>query len=369
MANWSKNQYRGNLGELDVTREFLHMGCAVNSLTASDAGWDLHVQVPEEVHPHEDLPTTWSLSGRTAHIQVKYTTKGAIPVNLSTLRGWVVGSKIGVPTFLFVVFESEGTSLIKYAPPWLLEERQASKQAEASIVDTEVTTPEPSEADAEECAPEDEIDLDSKVKKKSEPTRSFSLKNTLEWGPDQFGYLLQLWTRYPGFMLKAKIDSWKPGGNVALEAEKLVAKICWAWAWAHREPSSTDDEALHKMMMIALQAAKELEPQSQHHDVTANRLINYIEDARNALIVNLEEQRDKASAAGRIMEASNYESRISRKPWPQIEFATTYAISTDEEGALNEGLALVRDIAAYAQHLDSEPEDTDFNEPLFTETT
>lgn len=359
MANWSRNQYRGNLGELEVARQFLHMGCAVNSLTASDAGWDLHIQIPEAAQLYKALPETWPLSGRTVHVQVKYTSSKSIAVYLDTLRGWVVGSKIGVPTFLVVLFESDSALTFKFAPPWKLEEKCESKPNhraadEAEAQEPELAAEEPSETVEDEVLvpdfPGDSPKTEVK-KKKVRPTRTFSAASTLDWDTDKFGRLLQLWSKYPGFMFKAKIDTWTFDGLAIRRAEFLVAKICWAWAWAHREPSSTDDDALNKMLYIALPAAKILQPDSIDNLPMAECLMEHIRDGQRALIEHLEQKRDAAAALNDVREAQLIQTQIDRNPWPQIDFATTYATSTGEGQAFNEALALAADIVEYARYL------------------
>lgn len=353
MASWSRNQYRGNLSELDVTGKFLHMGCAVNSLAASDAGWDLHIQVPEEAHRYAELPETWALSGRTAHVQVKYTSTDSVSVDLNTLRGWVVGSKIGVPTFLIVIFESDSDTVFRYVPPWRLNERLESKKENLGVAASVEEAPEmPDDQPVLDAETADHVRTDDR-KKKSSPTRTFSIANTLEWKAKQFAQLLQLWTKHPGFMFKAKIDCWPIDGHASERAESLVAKLCWAWAWAHREPSATDDEALEKMMIIALPAAKSLHPAVEDHLPIATRLIEHVRHAQAALIEHLEKKRIAAAAEGLIMDAERYQRQIDRKPWPEVEFATTYATSTGEGRALKEGLDLAADMATYAHYLDS----------------
>ncbi|BCW48097.1 hypothetical protein StoSoilB13_04390 [Arthrobacter sp. StoSoilB13] len=80
------------------------MGASVNSLTSSDYGLDSHVQLPLVPQKFGRLESEWALSGRTAHVQVKNMTKGGSPsVEDSSVEGWVSGSKVGSPTFFFVI--------------------------------------------------------------------------------------------------------------------------------------------------------------------------------------------------------------------------------------------------------------------------
>jgi hypothetical protein len=88
------------------------MGASVNSLTASDYGWDLHLHVPEEemyfspTAPPED---SWVLSGRTAHVQVKRRSGSSSWPSLATetVRGWLTGTSTGTPTFVFIVDDTD----------------------------------------------------------------------------------------------------------------------------------------------------------------------------------------------------------------------------------------------------------------------
>lgn len=353
MASWSRNQYRGNLGELEVARNFLNLGCVVNSLAASDAGWDLHIQVPEVAQTFAQLPESWRLSGRTAHVQVKQTSTDSVSINLDTLRGWVIGSKIGVPTFLVLVFEAKETLELKFVPPWLLDEKTGGNMNDATITEFvdegAVSADDKPVTDAEA----DEIPRDKDCKKKGKPKRSFTKTSALGWDAETFGPLLQLWTKYPGFMFKAKMDLWTSDGLAMQKAEHLIAKICWAWAWAHREPSATDEDAFSKMMYIALPAAKTLEPNSSNNQPLAERLMEHVRHWQSSLIEYLTDKRNAAAAEGRLREAGLHQSQIDKSPWPQIEFATTYATSAAEGEAFAEALDLASDIAAYARYLDS----------------
>ncbi|MEE2571087.1 hypothetical protein V1638_17085 [Pseudarthrobacter sp. J64] len=97
-------QHNGAMGEAEALKDFLQMGASVNSLTSSDYGLDLHLQLPLVPQKFGRLESEWALSGRTAHVQVKNMTKGGSPsVEDSSVEGWVSGSKVGSPTFVFVI--------------------------------------------------------------------------------------------------------------------------------------------------------------------------------------------------------------------------------------------------------------------------
>lgn len=90
--------------------ELLETGAAINSLSSSDTGWDLHLHMPEE--PLAFLPEMilsqakrgWKLGGRIVHVQVKSMKLSGYPsLNRGTVDGWIAGSKVGVPTFVLML--------------------------------------------------------------------------------------------------------------------------------------------------------------------------------------------------------------------------------------------------------------------------
>lgn len=123
MAKMGWNQYVGAIGEAEALRDLLHTGAAVNGLTASDSGWDIHLHLPEQPQNLYGLTAAeagrknWRLSGRAAHVQVKHSSKpDSWPkVNIGTARGWVTGSQSGTPTFLLVGQSDESSE----KPNWL----------------------------------------------------------------------------------------------------------------------------------------------------------------------------------------------------------------------------------------------------------
>lgn len=101
MAKRSGSNVTGDLWELKVTELLLEHGVAINVLTASDTGWDLHCHVPAGLFLRSSTAghASWSLSGRSTHVQVKSAPTDLLSVG--TVRGWVSGTASGVPTFLF----------------------------------------------------------------------------------------------------------------------------------------------------------------------------------------------------------------------------------------------------------------------------
>lgn len=69
MATRTLVKHNCDIGEAKVLMDFLLMGAAVNSLTDSDYGLDLHVQVPLSPQEHNQLTSSgscldvWHISG------------------------------------------------------------------------------------------------------------------------------------------------------------------------------------------------------------------------------------------------------------------------------------------------------------------
>ncbi|CAM4034724.1 hypothetical protein TSST111916_19070 [Tsukamurella strandjordii] len=101
MAKRTGSNVVGDLRELEVTGLLLEHGLAINALTSSDTGWDLHCHVPDDLIYNASLAGTqsWTLSGHTAHIQVKAANRDKL--RLGTVQGWITGTASGVPTFMF----------------------------------------------------------------------------------------------------------------------------------------------------------------------------------------------------------------------------------------------------------------------------
>jgi len=79
MAKRTYAQLKGDQGELEAATLLLDTGGAINNLTSSDYGWDLHLQLPDDpfvwssaVWQHR---SGWLLSARTVHVQVKNATR------------------------------------------------------------------------------------------------------------------------------------------------------------------------------------------------------------------------------------------------------------------------------------------------------
>lgn len=124
MAKNDRNNQKGMLGELAVARSFIEHGCAVNFLTFMDVGMDLHVHMPADLKVPESEDTSWFMSGRTAHVQVKSTTSKRLPaINIKTAQAWNLGASTGTPTLLVaVVVNKEGTeSELRFFDPLMVD--------------------------------------------------------------------------------------------------------------------------------------------------------------------------------------------------------------------------------------------------------
>lgn len=107
MAKRNGSNVIGDLNELRIAMSMLEHGFAINALTASDTGWDLHCHVPDGLIRDASGAGTksWVLSGRTVHIQVKSAAKDKLRVG--TVRGWRTGTACGVPTFMFGTYDGD----------------------------------------------------------------------------------------------------------------------------------------------------------------------------------------------------------------------------------------------------------------------
>lgn len=138
MAKRTKNHYLGDVGETSVIRRMLDTGASLNSLSASDYGWDLHIHLPREPFAvpldRTHIKDSWTMSGRTAHIQVKNWMSDPTVV-IGTLRGWVSSGTSGIPTFV-VIPRSDDPSEWKYLGPGELAEildKNSSKDDDSSV--------------------------------------------------------------------------------------------------------------------------------------------------------------------------------------------------------------------------------------------
>lgn len=332
-------QYIGDIGELKVVELFLRMGCSVNYLTGSDYGLDLHVQMPESPTVAATMTKSWAISGRTAHIQVKNSTSTSSPsVDVPTLRTWVTGSRTGTPTLLVCLFGTEK----RFATPWHFIEK---------LSEVDAATKQPA-------------------------TKSFGKRSTLKLEEQTFSYLLQLWTRYPGLMMMARIDSWSAGKNATTQLKMLVAELCYAWAMDHRLPGDSDTVAVNRLTDLAVGLAATVSP-GQDHWVFAQEILGLIEDQHEDIKTNnkgkLEQFESEyasrlANANGRndekdrivavqslAVERQGLANAVRSSPWPEPRYRRVYATSTSHRGSADEVHSLVVQLANYRTLLTESP--------------
>lgn len=101
MARRTGSNARGDINELSCAISMIEHGFAVNALTATDTGWDLHCHIPDDLILSASAAgrNSWQLSGKTAHIQVKSAATDSL--SIGTVRGWLTGTASGVPTLMF----------------------------------------------------------------------------------------------------------------------------------------------------------------------------------------------------------------------------------------------------------------------------
>lgn len=283
MAIRTLQQYLGDIGELTVLRRFLDIGASVNSLAASDFGWDLHLHLPDNAVDPELMPKSWSMSGYTANVQVKNQTGRSAPkVALGTLRGWVSGSVVGTPTF---VFRCRSKDRLDYLDPddlrqLLYRNVRAGKS-----------------------------DSDKVVLAGFSPVPEHSL-----------GRLLLLWCRYPGIMLatdlKPCLADPKLVENVAIG---FVSGMAAAFLKTHISGSASSYEPLTDV---------------EHFSDAVTRIL-FPEDSDEDLRTNMHLQIESS------MREYTYHDE-----WKENIYSQCFASATSEAGARAEVLEAIRGIAA-----------------------
>lgn len=137
MAKRTSSNVKGDLNELHVSELMLEHGIAINTMTASDTGWDLHCHIPDRLIQNASKAPgdiSWTLSGRVAHIQVKSAAKDRFRVG--TVLGWLTGTLCGVPTFMFTRHNDRTV----FSTPENLDEWLILASRHASDSDTHVFT-------------------------------------------------------------------------------------------------------------------------------------------------------------------------------------------------------------------------------------
>ncbi|MEY9775603.1 hypothetical protein [Arthrobacter sp. MW3 TE3886] len=304
MAKRAQSNLSGDLGELDVIRKFFEIGAAVNSLAQSDYGWDAHVHTPTEAHKIGELPSSWDMSGLTAHVQIKNSMSGSTAdVNVGTLRGWVAGSQVGTPTFFFLIYKG----VPRYSSPKWLRKYLA-------------------DADAQD--------------KKDTDDKPFGKRMTFEVDFDTFGGLLRLWTRHSRVLIHehVSVDDWaQKNARQMKDLEKIfISQVALAWLQAHQPDHYVPrvGEQLPIVLPIIYAGWQEL----GHPESLRLSPKQFCTEYSPEFLAFAEK------TMGFVLEVAR---KSDPWKWPQASLATSYALATDMKSSLDEAMTLVRDVMAY----------------------
>lgn len=311
MAKRKKTSYNGDIGEVEVLRELLGMGLSVNSLTGSDYGLDLNLQVPLRPMAIGDLPEEWSLSGRTAYVQVKNMTSGqSASVPPSRVRGWISGSKIGAPVFVVVIRNGKTWDL--YTPNDL--QRLLDNWQEKN-------------------------ELKCKNGKKAAKTISLTNRYARKYNSAAFPGLLHLWTSHPQVLINqyVRIDDWPYLTHEKLEDQEkgFVAHVCLAWLKAHVPELPIPESGQPDPLVLPIIAAAFRELATAETEVSSNRMVQD-GDSTPQLLEFVSKVWDL------LVTATN-----NLGTWPEAALATSYALETKPEAACEEAQRLVSDVMAF----------------------
>lgn len=304
MAKRAQSNLSGDLGELDVIRKFFEIGAAVNSLAQSDYGWDAHVHTPTEAHKIGQLPTSWDMSGLTAHVQIKNSVSGSTAdVNVGTLRGWVAGSQVGTPTFFFLIYKG----VPRYASPKWLKKYLADADAQG-VNDTD--------------------------------DKPFGKRMTFEVDFDTFGGLLRLWTRHPRVLIhkRVTVDDWAQKNPRQIKGlEKIfISQVALAWLLAHHPDQRVPGVGEQLSIVLPIIYAGWLE--LGHPETLRLNPQEFSTEYSPEFLVFAEETMSSVLEAARMSDPWR---------WPEASLATSYALATDMKASLDEAVTLVRDVMAY----------------------
>lgn len=210
MALRNSNNVKGDLGEIEVSKKLLEHGLAINSLAASDTGWDLHCHVPKTLIMNAstvEAKRSWPMSGRSAHIQVKNSSAGRL--NVGTVRGWLSGTASGVPTFMFWKPKKD-SEIYWFSTPNDFSQWLGDLKAELSG----------------EALLDDECHF--RYLDAGKRTHRQAPLNTFKYIDIRFPSVLQLWTKYP---------------LLALDYEDVTG-----WMNSEVEDKAEDDEFLQRII-------------------------------------------------------------------------------------------------------------------------
>lgn len=221
MATRTLIKHNGDIGEAEVLKNFLLMGATVNSLTGSDYGLDLHVQLPLRPQKYGQLEKSWFLSGRVAHAQVKNMTSGQDPsVSVGRIRGWIAGAEVGTPTFV-VILKKDRTLF-------------------ASPRDLKVILAAWEDSHAVELARDALRETGEEAESQAPKSVMLSEKKIQSFRPQTFPWLLHLWTSYPGVMMRSDVQKWPDADPTDLPklGTQFITEVLLAWMKSHYADST-----------------------------------------------------------------------------------------------------------------------------------
>lgn len=217
MAMRLRSKHDGDIGEANVLKDFLLMGAAVNSLTGSDYGLDLHIQVPQRPQVYGRPTKKWPLSGRVAHAQVKNMTSGQDPSPpVGRVRGWIAGAQAGAPTFVVIL---KGERRLFLSP----------REIRAALHAWEL-------AHAEDLA-QDALRAPDATEQAAPKTVTLTEDFALSFQPETFPWLLHLWTSYSGVMMSPRlgVQDWLSADLDDLDqlGTQFIFEVLLAWMKSH----------------------------------------------------------------------------------------------------------------------------------------
>ncbi len=284
MAKRSGGNVTGDLYELRVTELLLEHGLAINALTGSDSGWDLHCHVPEGLYQRASTAgrASWLLSGRSAHVQVKSAVRDRLRVG--TVRGWITGTASGVPTLLFARKGEQA----RFSSPSDLERwlSVASSHADDDSVH--------------------HYTLTGKATPKQTPLATHPYQEA------RFPSVLQLWVRYPQLALALEgVTAWM---NHELDAPNPLADIVPEFAnavWADAGYGShTEDHILERSLATLYSAAgfDDAEHRATQYLLAGSAALRLLGDSRFtrdtvATVAALVDNQDPSGSASALLQA------------------------------------------------------------------
>lgn len=326
MATRQLTKHNGDIGEVNIVKDFLLMGAAVNSLTGSDYGLDLHIQVPLRPQEYKNLKESWPLSGRIAHAQVKNMTSGQNPpVAVGRLRGWIAGSQVGSPTFVIIL---KTTNTIYLSPRDLMAvlKNWEVKHAVALAED----------------ARRDPID-DSKPK--APGTVTLGEKRGHEFEPASFPWLLHLWTKYPGVMMNhdLKVQDWLDEDELK-ELERLGARVIFHVLLAWMKSHYSDTTPALGMDKIAEYEKDDGTWLFEGSECSAGAL-KIVQAGFRALYPD--ESHGKVEERGWEVMSQLGIAWLNQKRYPLADLMTSYSISPHAGQSLDDAVRLLADIMEF----------------------